>query len=171
MSHHDHLPVQDVRQWLPDFLTLPNRLSVKVWNDSQRPWGNVWEAKPTSSVYLPTWDDGVDQIAYAAANPVEAGLVCRPQEWPGAIPWLPGKCAVRRPTFFSKKMPADIVLEFVQPTESTDTPAPWEARVRPAVSKREREAQARVRGARAGAGVFGAPAGAQGRGPCAGEVV
>ncbi len=147
MGNHYHLLAQDVEELMPKFLKLLNMLSAKALNYSQKKWGNLWAAEPASMVRLPTLDDVVNQVAYLAANPVEAGLVRSPVDWPGVLHWLPGEQTVKRPAFFSAKMPAELELEFVQPLNSSDTPAQWEARIRAAVMERVCASRQRIRNA------------------------
>ncbi|PIE05359.1 MAG: hypothetical protein CSA75_05155 [Sorangium cellulosum] len=147
MGNHYHLVVQDTEELMPKFLKLLNMLSAKALNYSHKTWGHLWEAEPPSMVQLPTLNDVVNQIAYAAANPVEAGLVRSPEHWPGACHWLPGKQTVRRPAFFSAKMPLEMTLEFVQPEESEESEQRWLVRVGAAVWERVGAACERIRGA------------------------
>jgi putative transposase len=104
MSTHEHLVVTDVRGCLPRFLAELHRtvaLCVKVL----RKWeGEVWDGGKTSVVELRTTAAVIEKLAYIAANPVAAGLVRRPTEWPG-ITTLPNDLGqatwtARRPTVY-----------------------------------------------------------------------
>lgn len=104
MSTHEHLVVTDVRGCLPRFLAELHRmvaLCVKVL----RKWeGEVWDGGKTSVVELRTTEAIIEKLAYIAANPVAAGLVRRPGDWPG-ITTLPkdlgqATWSAQRPTVY-----------------------------------------------------------------------
>jgi putative transposase len=83
MSTHEHLVLTDTRGRLPLFLRELHRLvalGVKVL----RRWeGAVWDHERPSVVHLRTQRAIIEKLAYVMANPVEAGLVARADEWPG----------------------------------------------------------------------------------------
>ena len=83
MSTHEHIILTDVHGRLPRFIQELHRmvaLGVKVL----RKWeGAVWDHEKTSVVELRTPQAVVEKLAYVMANPVVAGLVPRPCEWPG----------------------------------------------------------------------------------------
>jgi hypothetical protein len=51
-------------------------------------------------VLLPTLADVVAKVAYTVANPVAAGLVDDPSQWPGVLFWQPGKVVAHRPDVY-----------------------------------------------------------------------
>ncbi len=61
----------------------------------------LWSAEPCSAVLLADEQDVVDKIAYVAANPVAAGLVQKPEDWPGLSLWQEGVVDVQRPGAYS----------------------------------------------------------------------
>jgi REP element-mobilizing transposase RayT len=85
MSNHHHLVVTDVLGTLPDFVRELHRLVAKALNASQGQWENLWSTDRCHFLELGDDDDIIAKIAYLAANPVEAGLVASPQEWPGVM--------------------------------------------------------------------------------------
>lgn len=85
MSNHYHLVLTDVRGSLPDFVRELNRTVAKALNASQGEWESLWSAEPYHALELAADEDVVDKIAYVAANPVEAGLVESPEQWPGVL--------------------------------------------------------------------------------------
>src|SRR4051812_41347670 len=87
MSNHHHLIVTDPNGVLPDFLRELHRLTAKAMNAAQGEWENLWAAEPCNVVRLVTDDDVEEKIAYVIANPVAAGLVKKPDEWPGLMVW------------------------------------------------------------------------------------
>jgi hypothetical protein len=123
MSNHHHLVVSDPRGVLPDFLRELHRSTAKAMNASQGQWENLWSAEPCNVVRLVDEHDVVDKIAYVAANPVAAGLVARPEEWPGLSMWTDRAIRVTRPgPYFDEhgSSPAALVLRAVVPNRGGD---------------------------------------------------
>jgi putative transposase len=84
MSTHIHVVVTDRLGILPFFLAYFHRL-VAMGTKVLRHWeGSIWDSEQTSAVELLTRDAIVEKIAYVLANPVAAGAVVDPEEWPGA---------------------------------------------------------------------------------------
>jgi putative transposase len=84
MSTHIHVVLTDTRGRLPLFLAYFHRL-VAMGTKILRSWeGSMWDSEPPSVVELLTPDAIVEKIAYVLANPVAAGAVFNPDEWPGA---------------------------------------------------------------------------------------
>jgi REP element-mobilizing transposase RayT len=100
MSNHHHLVVTDPRGLLPDFLRELHRLTAKALNASQGQWENLWAAEPCNVVRLVTDEDVEEKIAYVSANPVTAGLVRHPEEWPGFSAWGGDSFEVQRPSSY-----------------------------------------------------------------------
>ncbi|MBO6935111.1 MAG: hypothetical protein JJ863_09045 [Deltaproteobacteria bacterium] len=82
MSTHYHLVVLDTRGLLPNFLRDVNRSIANVVKARYRTSGAVFQQEP-SKVKLHGAKAVVDKIAYVLANPVAAGAVRDPREWPG----------------------------------------------------------------------------------------
>src|SRR5690606_28164489 len=85
MSNHWHGVVSDPFARLPEFLEHFHRLVAKAMNASLGRWENFWSSDKTSVVLLVSDADVLDKIAYTLANPVTAGLVKAPEEWPGVL--------------------------------------------------------------------------------------
>jgi putative transposase len=84
MSTHVHVVLTDVHARLPRFLETFHRM-VAMGVKRLRHWdGSVWDSERTSAVELLTYDAIVEKIAYVLANPVAAGAVLNPEDWPGA---------------------------------------------------------------------------------------
>ncbi|HRI71825.1 MAG TPA: transposase [Polyangium sp.] len=84
MSTHIHVVLTDPNGRLPLFLAYFHRL-VAMGTKILRSWeGSIWDSEQTSVVELLTQDAIVEKIAYVLANPVAAGVVLVPEEWPGA---------------------------------------------------------------------------------------
>jgi REP element-mobilizing transposase RayT len=151
MSNHHHLVVTDPRGLLPDFLRELHRLTAKAVNASQGQWENLWAAEPCNAVRLVTDDDVIDKIAYVAANPVAAGLVARPEDWPGLIAWGTWHARAIRPNAYFRDdgdCPDALTLAVSEP-EARDDFGPhvkeWAARVSLAIQEKVAEARAALR--------------------------
>ncbi|MBK9265976.1 MAG: transposase [Polyangiaceae bacterium] len=84
MSTHIHLVVTDPHGVLPFFLAYFHRF-VAMGTKVLRRWeGSIWDSDAPSVVELLTRKAIVEKIAYVLANPVAAGAVLDPDEWPGA---------------------------------------------------------------------------------------
>ncbi len=151
MSNHHHLVVTDVRGVLPDFLRELHRSIAKALNASQGQWENLWSAEQTGVVRLGTQEDILAKMAYVVGNPVEAGLVERPEQWPGVILW--GDCVLNAPRpddYFDPlgSAPASLKLRVAPPAragESASRGRLWQQSVKRAVAERVAWAWRRVR--------------------------
>lgn len=85
MSNHWHGVITDPQARLPEFLQIFHRLTASALNAVHGRVENFWAAEAPSVVRLEHPDDVLDKLAYMAANPVAAGLVEDPKDWPGAI--------------------------------------------------------------------------------------
>jgi putative transposase len=119
MSNHHHMVVTDVRGVLPDFLRELHRTIAKVLNASQGQWESLWSSEATNVVRLGDGEDAVRKIAYVVTNPVDAGLVAAPGEWPGVNLWGEHELRVERPDEYfdaAGKAPSVLVLRVQPPT-------------------------------------------------------
>jgi hypothetical protein len=121
MSNHHHVVLTDVEGRLPDFARELHRLTAKAMNASQGQWENLWSAEHAHFLELGDDEAVVQRIAYVAANPVEAGLVAAPEEWPGVM-LLPKERAyaevvVRPKAYFGdvSRSPAEVELRIAPP--------------------------------------------------------
>jgi REP element-mobilizing transposase RayT len=120
MSNHHHLVVTDERGSLPVFLRELHRLTAKAMNASQGQWENLWATEPCNAVRLVTDADVDDKIAYVAANPVAAGLVAQPDQWPGVLLWGEDSRKVNRPESYFRQdgtCPEELTLNLRRPRE------------------------------------------------------
>ena len=62
-----------------------NRELAKFLNVFYRRSGAVWDNGKYSSVHLPSEAEVLDKIVYTLLNPVAAGLVASPGDWPGLV--------------------------------------------------------------------------------------
>ena len=137
MSNHHHAVVTDSRGVLPEFLRELHRLSAKAINASQGQWENLWAAEPCNAVRLTTDEDVEDKIAYVVANPVAAGLVRRPHDWPGVLLWGDRTLRVLRPGSYFREdgvCPPELSLKIGRPPSfgadgETKGASDWRARV------------------------------------------
>jgi hypothetical protein len=105
MSNHHHLVITDVRGVLPVFLRELHRAIAKALNLAHNQVENLWAAEPASAVVLASAEDVLDKMAYLALNPVEAGLVASPSQWPGLRAWLPTHIPAPRPDVYFANAP------------------------------------------------------------------
>lgn len=121
MSDHWHGVVTDPHAALPEFLERFHRLLARALNALLGREENFWSSDKPSVVVLPGYADVVDKIAYVIANPVSAGLVEHPNEWPGVVASFASdeRRIVEMPDiFFDRRgqLPRQLGLEFLRPT-------------------------------------------------------
>jgi REP element-mobilizing transposase RayT len=141
MSNHHHLVVTDPRGVLPEFLRELHRLTAKAINASQGQWENLWAAEPCSAVRLVTDYDVEDKITYVVANPVAAGLVEQPEQWPGVLLWGEKSVRVSRPSSYFREegtCPAQLELRIERPSQidAAVSPREWRHRVGEAIAQK-----------------------------------
>jgi putative transposase len=155
MSNHHHLVVTDPRGELPNFLRELHRFTAKALNAIQGQRENLWSAEPCSAVRLADDFDVVDKIAYVAANPVAAGLVAQPEEWPGLSIWRPGTVRVARPRgyFLRGTCPDALTLRVAAPAPDATLGVEilperdWRKRIREAIASKVASAHWNMRAA------------------------
>jgi putative transposase len=126
MSNHHHLVVTDAFGLLPNFLRELHRLTAKALNASQGQWENLWAGEPCNVVRLVTDEDIEDKIAYVVANPIAAGLVEKPEDWPGLLTWGSAALHVKRPDAYFRKdgtCPPALTLR-IEPPRNRETEPP-----------------------------------------------
>jgi REP element-mobilizing transposase RayT len=150
LSNHFHLVVTDPVARLPAFEQYLDSLVARALNAIHGRWEAFWAPRSYSAVALVSPDDVVDKAAYALANPAEAGLVRRGQEWPGlwSAPALVGGGVLefQRPTRFfrsSGAMPEVASLELSAPPAFESVEA-FRTRLVDALTEREESAAARL---------------------------
>ena len=90
----------------------------------------------------------IDRIAYTAVNPVAAGLVARPEDWPGVTLWKPTELDVKRPdAFFDARgtCPPVARVRIVQPPRPAMSPEDWRARLAFRIEQRVLAAHKKLR--------------------------
>lgn len=146
MSNHHHLVVSDPFGVLPNFLRELHRATAKALNAAHGRRENLWCAEPCSVVRLGDMQDVIDHIAYVAANPVRAGLVAKPEQWPGLLLWKECVMRITRPAvYFSQASPAALTLRVSALAESNEASDAWWRRVRVAVEATVAQAQSKMR--------------------------
>lgn len=85
MSNHHHIVLTDVNGNLPDFLRELHRQIAKAINASQGQKENLWSSEKAHALELGDEEEIIAKLAYVWTNPVEAGLVATPDEWPGVL--------------------------------------------------------------------------------------
>jgi REP element-mobilizing transposase RayT len=114
MSNHAHAVVTDPHARLPEFLQIFHRLTACALNVARGRVENFWAAGSPSVVRLEHPVDVLDKLAYVTANPVAAGLVADPHDWPGMITTQIAQIfEARRPAVFFNQagnMPEQLTL-------------------------------------------------------------
>jgi REP element-mobilizing transposase RayT len=160
MSTHEHLIVTDRDGRIPDFLRDYHR-ELALGTKALRRWeGPMWDNESTSRVQLCTPQAVVEKLAYIMANPVDAALVHRAEDWPGIIT-LPHELGsktwtVERPDFYfdsdNPQWPRKATLRLTMPL------TPWsqeQVQHRVALELRNLEAKAHERVLTKGGRVLG----------------
>ncbi|MBW2223719.1 MAG: hypothetical protein JRF54_05770 [Deltaproteobacteria bacterium] len=121
MSNHYHLILTDEQGVLPDFMGWLNSQLAKRIKRLRR-WDEVvWEPNVHySAVELRGEAEVLDKVAYTLLNPVSAGLVQRPQDWPGVLSTLKmldtGSVQAQRPKVgFKDTVPKSLSLPLTPP--------------------------------------------------------
>jgi hypothetical protein len=110
----------------------------------------MWSHHPCNVVRLADARDVVDKIAYVMANPVAAGLVPRPSEWPGLLVRPEQSMRVERPSvYFDPRghSPRVLVLHTELPTSSSEEVRAswWRKNIERELSAKVADAQRRMR--------------------------
>lgn len=122
MSNHWHPCLTDPDGTVVEFQRDCHAFIARALNAAHGDFENLWSSESTSRVECVDAADLVGRIAYAMANPVEAGLVRHGHCWPGVRHAWPCKPRVIRkpPGFFRGSddggdWPDEVVLEFSRP--------------------------------------------------------
>ncbi len=121
MANHYHLVGRDREGQLPRFVQYVNSFIARAINARQGRDDGVWSRDGYSLVRPQTPDDLIERLVYGMANPVEAGIVARAEEYPGIV-LLPRDVGttieIRRPDWFFSPtgcMPATASLTIAIP--------------------------------------------------------
>jgi REP element-mobilizing transposase RayT len=126
MSNHYHAVVTDTRGVLPRFLEYCHGTLARALNASQGQWESLWDPRQTNVLLLARAEDVLRKIAYVVANPVDAGLVAHPHEWPGVLEWTPKTLRIARPDVYfdpAGDSPATVELVIAPPPAASEMPA------------------------------------------------
>ena len=152
LSNHYHLVATDVRGNLPTFMHWLNEYVAKCVNAELGRWEFFWAPGSYSAVALVDRDDIIDKLVYVFTNPVDAGLVPRHEQWPGArslLEEIDGEPeGIDRPKgFFREKgpVPESSNLRMVAPPAFDGEGLECLATVEKRIFEREREAQDRIK--------------------------
>ena len=118
MSNHQHILVRDNLGNFPAFLAHFHKMVAKALNAFWGRWENLWSTEQPSAVYLVDAQDRFDKLIYVLTNPVNADLVERVADWPGACSFSQQlglrPRVVKRPRGFFRedgKMPEEVTLQ------------------------------------------------------------
>ena len=152
LSNHVHMVVTDPHANLPAFHQFLDGLVARAMNSFLRRWEAFWAPDTYSAVRLVSPGDVVDKIAYALANPVEAGLIASGSAWPGlwSAPDRIGGAAfvVERPKhFFDPKggLPDRVTLQLTVPP-GFDSAEQFRGALQRELERREEDARSRCKG-------------------------
>lgn len=84
LSNHYHIVLTDPCGVLPEFMHWLNEYVAKCVNAHLGRWEAFWAPGSYSSVRLLDRHDVMAKMVYAYTNPVDARLVARARDWPGA---------------------------------------------------------------------------------------
>jgi len=146
-SNHYHIVATDTRGNLPEFMHWLNEYVAKCANAKPGRWESFWSPGSYGAVRLGDVQDILAKMLYVHLNPVEAGLVSKANDWPGAksLPSDIGATPISivRPTGFFREMgpvPSRIALEIVLPEGLSEQHVRW---LEERVSAGERESASR----------------------------
>lgn len=146
LSNHYHVVATDVHGNLPTFMHWVNEYVAKCVNATLGRWEYFWAPGSYSAVALVDRTDVIGKMVYVYTNPVDAGLVPRHEQWPGASSLLVDIDAnaevIDRPKgFFRAKgpVPDTTRLQMVSPPAFDGAQAECLASVKELVLERERE--------------------------------
>ena len=154
MFNHIHIVLTDTRGCLPNFLRDFDRVMALGIKKFYQWRGEVWDGQQPSCVALMTPMAVVEKLAYTMANPVQAGLVSKAEQWPGLIV-LPAALGieswdVERPNMYfdptNPQWPAQERLELTMPQHYL-TDEELRAKVAQELERLEQAAHERFKGA------------------------
>ena len=83
MSNHWHAVLTDPHGRVTEFARDVHALVARALNAHYGRWESLWSSQRLSLVELSDAEDVLEKLVYTTTNPVEAGLVERPRDWPG----------------------------------------------------------------------------------------
>ena len=148
LSNHYHVVATDIHGDLPRFMHWLNEYVAKCVNAELGRWEFFWAPASYSAVTLVDREDVIAKMAYVFANPVDAGLVPRHEEWPGASSLLAdidgAPHVIHRPKGFFREegpVPKTAILQMVSPPAFDGARAESIGSVEERTREREREVQ------------------------------
>ena len=151
LSNHYHLVLTDPNGKLPEFMHWFNAYVAKSVNALLGRWEAFWAQGSYSAVLLPDTQAILKGLVYVYTNPVDAGLVRRARDWPGALS-LPADIhapplEVRRPRGFFRDqgpVPSSVPLTLSIPKRLLDERDDVITLLERLVREREEELQLRA---------------------------
>jgi len=124
MSNHWHAVLTDPQGRVTEFARDVHALTARALNAHYGRWESFWSSQRLSLVELDGPDDILEKLVYTTTNPVEAGLVERPREWPGVrtlpshVLDAPRRFPRPRTRFFSRSaLPEEVELHLTVPAQ------------------------------------------------------
>ena len=153
MTNHYHILATDMRGCHPDFARDLDSMVARALNAEYGRSEAVWSSRGLNTVEVIGQQAVWDKLVYTIANPVAAGLVRTPADWPG-FRTLPrdiatGPIPVRRPTarwFRTSRAPKEATLELtIPPALSHLEPDEFRAELTRRVGERVAEIRAQMK--------------------------
>jgi putative transposase len=124
MPNHWHSLVTDPHGTIDEFARDTNSLSARSLNAHYGRWESLWSSQGLSLVRVEDPEDVMDKLVYMTMNPVKAGLVDRPADWPG-LRTLPSDLlhrprVIKRPKtrfYAASQLPEEVELEVTLPPQ------------------------------------------------------
>jgi REP element-mobilizing transposase RayT len=124
MPNHWHSLITDPDGVIDKCARDTNSLSARSLNAHLSRWEAFWSSQGLSLVRIESPEDLMDKLVYMTMNPVKAGLVERPADWPGfkTLPSAPLRRprVIKRPKtrFYARsKLPEEVELEVTVPPQ------------------------------------------------------
>ena len=117
LSNHWHTTLSDPEGRMPEFMAYVHKYVAKAVNVSLDRCENLWATEQPSLVRLEDDDSMWEKMIYTLLNPVAAGLVRDPSQWPGLWGYR-GEITVTRPEVYFREdgnMPEKATLRFTPP--------------------------------------------------------
>lgn len=124
MSNHWHAVLTDPHGRVTEFARDVHALIARSLNAHYGRWESFWSSQRLSLVELAGADDVLEKLVYTTTNPVEAGLVERPSDWPGLrtlpahVPDAPRRFERPKTRFFRRSgLPEEVKLKLTVPAQ------------------------------------------------------
>lgn len=120
MENHHHEDVLDALGQLPAFKNFLHAELAKAFNSYRGRFDYFWDNARACDTRQPTDEETLENLVYTEVNPVKAGLVKWPEQWPGftTAGWKFGETRTfKRPDWYHDKLtkPEQVTITRVRP--------------------------------------------------------